>query len=585
MVCDDMNIKDKQMAYGQGVRLCGVGIGDGKACGKLYFLRSGHPDTASRPCQSAADGRGGEAVSVPSASSGQQTEPDTELSRLSHARTEAKAQIEAMRRKAETEIGAEEAQIFDIHGMLLEDEDFSETMDRHVADGMSAEEAVRRAVEQFTAMMRGLNDPYLSARATDMQDIGARLLRILSGESVRSDAGEMLTDEPCILVADDLTPSETVTLDRKKILGFVTFTGTVNSHTAILARAMGIPALVGTGPIDPSCAGKTALLDAREGTLLIDPDTKTHTDFLDSMKEQREAGRSKEVYWRSLLGTPAKTRSGHTVLVYANIGSPEEVSAALADGAEGIGLLRSEFLYLSMEDYPGEEALFSAYRRVAQEMAGRRVVIRTVDIGADKRIPYFGLHPEENPAMGYRGVRICLDREELFKTQLRALLRASAYGRVAVMIPMVVSVEEVRRCRQLLDVCRAELVREGKDVAERMEFGIMVETPAAAVMSRELAAEVDFFSVGTNDLSQYTLAADRQNPAVMHICQDNIEPVLRLAHMAARAIHERGGWIGVCGELAADPALTQRWVDMQIDELSVSPPYLLGLRGSITACD
>ncbi len=590
-----MNMKEKQAAPEQGTLLHGVGIGDGKTCGKLHVLRRVKGDRSDAVPGSGAAAGGGAFIS-PVSHSGQ-TDPAVELSRLADARREAGVQIQAMRRQAEATVGDKEAQIFDIHGMLLEDADFTETMDSHIQDGMSAEQAVLTTVDQFAAMMRGLGDPYLAARAADVKDIGTRLMRILTGESDMSADGNTVAAEPYILVADDLTPSETVTLDRSMILGFVTFTGSVNSHTAILARAMGIPALVGTGPIDPSCDGMTALLDAGQGTLLINPDQDTEACFVRSQKAQREAGRSKEAYLRSLLGVPAMTRSGHKIMVYANIGSPEEVPAALAGGAEGIGLLRSEFLYLSLNEYPGEDVLFAAYRRVAQGMAGRRVVIRTMDIGADKRIPYFGLDPEENPAMGYRGVRICLDREGIFKTQLRALLRASAYGRVAVMIPMVVSVDEVHRCRQLLEVCRTELIHEGKAVAghmtdrtaeriaERMEFGIMVETPAAAVMSRELAAEVDFFSVGTNDLSQYTLAADRQNPAVMHICRDNMEPVLRLAGMASRAIHDRGGWIGVCGEMAADPALTQRWADMKVDELSVSSPYLLSLRGSIIECN
>ena len=540
----------------------GTGVGTARVCGRLKFL-----DRAKR---SAAPRRGAPDIEV-------------ELERLREARRRASEELAELYRRAAEGIGREEAQIFEIHRMLLDDEDFTESLDADVSGGRFAEDAVTGTVDRFAAMMRATGDPYLAARAADMKDIGGRLCRILSGDDEETPVDS--DGEPYILVADDLTPSETVTMDKSRILGFVTFSGTPNSHTAILARAMGIPALVGTGEIARAWSGHVALLDAGQGVLQVDPDEATLTAFARERSLWEATEKEKERRLRSLLGRPARTRSGHTVMLYANIGGTSEVAEALRNGAEGIGLLRSEFLYLSLDDYPTEDALFAAYRKVAEDMEGRRVIIRTLDVGADKQIGYFGLAHEENPALGFRGVRICLAREDVFKTQLRAILRASAYGHVAVMIPMIVSVDEVRRCRQLMETCRAELVSEGRSVSPSVELGIMIETPAAAIMSEELAAEVDFFSVGTNDLSQYTLAADRQNPLVAHVCEENVEPVLRLLDKAAYAIHRKGGWIGICGELAADQTLTQRLMDMKIDELSVSVPHLLAMRGKIIECD
>ena len=554
-----MDVKEKETLQST---VTGTGIGTARVCGRRRFL--------DRTPKTIAPRRG---------------EPDVEveLERLRMARERAAEEIDGLYRRAADDIGREEAQIFEIHRMLLDDEDFTESLDADVREGHFAEEAVTGTAERFAAMMRATGDPYLAARAADMRDIGSRLCRILSGDE--TDAAVDSDGEPYILVADDLTPSETVSMDKSLIMGFVTFSGTPNSHTAILARAMGIPALVGTGTIDSQWNGRTALLDAGQGVLQVDPDEATLEAFARERSMWEATEKEKERHLRSLLGRPARTRSGHTVMLYANIGGTSEVEAALGNGAEGIGLLRSEFLYLSMNDYPTEDALFAAYRKVAEGMAGRRVIIRTLDIGADKQIGYFGLAHEENPALGFRGVRICLAREEIFKTQLRAVLRASAYGHVAIMIPMIVSVDEVRRCRSLVETCRTELASEGRSVSPNVEFGIMIETPAAAIMSEELAAEVDFFSVGTNDLCQYTLAADRQNPLVAHVCEENVDPVLRLMDKAAYAIHRKGGWIGICGELAADPSLTQRFMDMKIDELSVSVPHLLAMRGKIIECD
>ncbi len=507
---------------------------------------------------------------------------DEERRRLAAARERALADISTFHARAMTAVGEEEAKIFEIHAMFLEDEDLLESLERDIAEGRRAEDAVCHTAEVFGEMLRNLPDPYLSARVADLQDIAGRLLRILSGEEEgqKSDDGT-----PYILVADDLTPSETVMLDTSRILGFVTAAGTPHSHTAILARAMGIPALVGVGHIDPSLDGQFALLDAAGGTLTINPDERTRAAFtkreIDRRAERRGRKAEEEARLRTLIGRPAVTKSGHRMMIYANIGDGREVPPALAAGAEGIGLLRSEFLYLSLDRYPTEEELSAAYGEVARAMGGRRVIIRTLDIGADKQIGYMNLSREENPALGFRGVRICLARRAVFKTQLRAILRASAMGRVAVMFPMIVSVEEVRQCRGLLDECRAELTREGVNFDPKIEVGIMIETPAAALMSRELAEEVDFFSVGTNDLTQYTLAADRQNSLVADICEQNREPVMRLVDMAARSIHRAGGWIGICGELAADLSLTPRWVALGIDELSVSTPSLLTLRGRV----
>jgi phosphotransferase system enzyme I (PtsI) len=375
-----------------------------------------------------------------------------------------------------------------------------------------------------------------------------------------------------------------VTLDKSLILGFVTFGGTPNSHTAILARAMGIPAIVGIGKIEDGYDGTLALLDAAEGILTLSPTEEQISVFSEKQRQDDRIAKAHDRYLRSLLNKPAVTRSGHRVLIYANIGDGSEIDAALSGGADGIGLLRSEFLYLHSDNCPDEETLFAAYRDIAERMQGKRTIIRTLDVGADKKIPYFGLPDEENPALGFRAIRVCLAREAIFKPQLPAILRASAFGNLSLMLPMIVSVDEVRESRRLLSECMDELRRENKQFDPRIELGIMIETPAAVMMSEELAALVDFFSVGTNDLSQYTLAADRQNPALARLCEENREPILRMIALAAQSIHQRGGWIGICGEMAADLSLTQRWADLGIDELSVSTPYLLGVRGRVTEC-
>lgn len=542
--------------------LKGIGISHGKVSGKLRFFKRQSP-----------------VPSLPRSS--HSSDLTVEKQRLSNAIQAAKKQIEKLHQQTLREIGEQEAEIFEIHSMLLEDEDFTDTIYAELSAKQSAELAVQSASEQYAQMLSRLDDPYLAARAADIRDIALRLQNNLSGNA---DAPRLHDSSPYILVADDLAPSETVSLQKDKILGFVTFGGTPNSHTSILARAMGIPALVGVGEIDDRFDFSYALLDAAQGSLTIDPDEARLSEFEKNLEKENEIAREHDRYLKTLINKPAVTRSGRKILIYANVGDEAEADNAIFNGADGIGLLRSEFLYLSLDRYPTEDELLKAYEGILGKMQGKRIIIRTLDIGADKKISYFDLPEEINPALGFRAVRICLAREKLFKTQLRAILRASAKGSVSVMIPMIISVEEVRRCRYLLEECKKDLLREGKSFDPKIEFGIMIETPAAAIMSVELAAEVDFFSVGTNDLTQYTLAADRQNPFVANLGEKNGEPVMRLIEQAADAIHARGGWIGICGEMAADLRLTQRFADMGIDELSVSPPYLLGVREKVTEC-
>lgn len=551
-----MNMNEQK----SGIIFHGVGIGSGCAAGPLRFF-----------------GQKARCTVTPH----ETRTPHEELERLHTAVEKTREALFLLQEKARREIGVAEAEIFAIHAMLLTDEDFSEGLEAAILDGASAEVAVETTVRTYCDMLKGLNDPYLSARAADMGDIAQQLLHHLSGAQ---SCMEEESEERYILVARDLTPSQTMGVKKDRLLGFVTFEGSSNSHTAILARAMGIPALVGVGEIELDHNEKMGLLDAASGTLTVSPSVEEQRVFYERQGKASEIAKEHERYLRSLINKPAITRGGHRMLIYANVGGDEEAASALLNGADGIGLLRSEFLYLSLDRYPGEEELFQSYLRIVSCMQGKRIVIRTLDIGADKQIGYFDLKPEENPALGFRGIRICLAREQVFKTQLRAILRASAYGNVSLMLPMVVSVEEVRASRRILEECKSELRREEVRYDEGLEFGIMIETPAAAVMSAELAKEVDFFSVGTNDLLQYTLAADRQNPKLTALCEENSEPVLRLIGHAAQAIHQCGGWIGICGELAADLRLTQRFADMEIDELSVSVPYLLGLREKVTEC-
>ena len=540
--------------------LSGIGVGGGRVAGKLRFFQRVSRKNKSKP---------------------QTRTSEAEWERLERALRITAERLDGLYKRTLQAVGEEEAKIFEIHAMLLEDDDFLDTLRTEHGRGQCAEDTLEKATTTIAATLEALSDPYLSARAADIRDLSVQIRQALSGEEAVLPAIE---NTPFILVADDLSPSETVMLDRSLILGFVTLRGTPNSHTAILARAMGIPALVSVGDLPSEADGCYALLDAAEGTLTISPSDEQKSVFAEKQRRDDRIAQEHDRYLRSLLNKPAVTKAGHRILIYANIGNGNEVDAALSGGADGIGLLRSEFLYLSESDYPNEERLFCAYRDIALKMQGKRTVIRTLDIGADKQISYFDLPKEENPALGFRAIRICLARKELFKTQLRAILRASAVGRLAVMLPMIVSVDEIRQSKLLLEECKTELCRENKLFDNELEFGIMIETPAAAIMCEELAEEVDFFSVGTNDLSQYTLAADRQNPALAALCEDNTEPIMRMIEHAARAIHDKGGWIGICGEMAADLRFTQRFADMRVDELSVSPPYLLGIRGRVTEC-
>ncbi|MBE6589832.1 MAG: phosphoenolpyruvate--protein phosphotransferase [Ruminococcaceae bacterium] len=545
--------------YERNVTRKGVGIGSGCAAGRLAFFKREQTVIKRDLTRSREE----------------------ELLRVKTAIDEAVRRLTTLSERVSLETGASEAEIFEIHAMLASDEDFSEAIEEEIRNGACAEDAVERAAKQFEAMLSALDDPYLSGRAGDIKDVARQILAVLGGEE---NARAVDSDEPFLLVADELTPSETVTLDKSKLLGFVIFGGTPNSHASILARAMGIPALIGVGKIADSYEGTYALLDAAEGTLVLLPDETTLKEFQKRARKVNALAVEHEKYLRSLIHKPAVTRSGRRILIYANVGDVHEAEVAYLNGADGIGLLRSEFLYLSLDRYPTEEELFESYRATVERMKGKRIVIRTLDMGADKQAEYFRLPHEENPALGFRGIRISLSDEEQFKTQLRAILRASGFGSISIMLPMVVCAEEIRRCRALLSECMEELRRRDVGFDAGVELGVMIETPAAAIMSDELACEADFFSVGTNDLCQYTLAADRQNPLVSGICEENREPVLRLIEHAAEQIHARDGWIGICGEMAADLHLTQRFADMGIDELSVSAPYLLGLREKVTEC-
>ena len=501
--------------------------------------------------------------------------PEEELSRFEQARSKAREQLRRLHDSAVGEVGEDNAAIFEIHQMMLEDEDFLDAVKSVIrTQGGSAEHAVQVTGENFTAAFAAMDNTYMQARAVDVQDITHRLLTVLTGGDEEPD-----WDGPYILLADDLTPSETVQLDKGKLLGFVTRKGSANSHTAILARTMGIPALIGV-EVDRNWDGHMAVLDGYNQCLYVDP----AADLLSTMEAKRRSDAEQASLLQGLKKKPNVTLDGTEIKVYANIGNAAEVGLALQNDAQGIGLFRSEFLYLNSTDYPTEEEQFAVYRRVVETMAGKRVVVRTLDIGADKQADYFGLDKEENPALGYRAIRICLTRKGLFKTQLRAILRASAYGTVSIMFPMIISVREVRDAKELLEACRQELLSQGYTVG-RVEVGIMVETPAAVLIADELAREVDFFSLGTNDLAQYTLAIDRQNPKLDPFYDPHHPALLRMVRMTVEAGHRHGCWVGICGELGADMALTESFLCMGVDELSVSPSAILPLRRRIRSLD
>lgn len=504
---------------------------------------------------------------------------EAEVSRFQAARAASISQLQSLYEKAVEKIGEEQAAVFEVHQMMLDDDDYVDDIVSQIRDEkLNAEAAVEHTAQNFAAMFRGMDDAYMQARAADVLDISRRVERELcGGEGIDFSAYDQV-----IIAADDLAPSETLQLDTDKILGFVTSGGSTNSHTAILARTLGIAAVVSTGTqLHNDVDGKTAIVDGTTGTVYIDPDEET----LERMKKRQDSEIRRRQELESVRGTESVTRDGRHIDVYANIGNPDNLPQVLSNDAEGIGLFRSEFLYLGRNTYPTEEEQFEAYKKTAQTMAGKKVIIRTLDIGADKKVDYFNLAPEENPAMGMRAIRICLTRPELFRTQLRALCRASAFGTIAVMFPMIVSTGEVRRAKAILQDVQRELDEQGMKYDPHMEVGIMIETPAAAVMSDELAKEVDFFSIGSNDLTQYTLAIDRQQTQLDAFFDAHHPAVLRLIGQTIANGHKEGIWVGICGELGADLALTETFLRMGVDELSVSPPAVLPLREKIRSLD
>ena len=500
-----------------------------------------------------------------------------ELTRFQAAKEKAMEQLKGLYEKARVDVGEEEAMIFDVHQMLLDDLDYNESIIGIIEnDKMNAEYAVFMTGEQMAAMFLSMDDDYMRGRAADIHDISDRLISILNGTQVSPEA----MPEPVIIMAEDLAPSETVQFDKSKLLAIVTQKGSANSHTAILARTMNIPSLVTTDiEIDQEYHGRQAVVDGFAGLIYIDPDEATMAKMVEKKKKADE----QRALLQEMKGKETVTQAGKHIHLYSNIGGVDDVDAVLENDGEGIGLFRSEFLYLECDDYPSEEVQFEAYKTVLSKMNGKKVIIRTLDIGADKQIDYFELPKEENPALGYRAIRICLTREEVFKTQLRALFRASAFGNLGIMFPMIISVKEIEKIKEIVEEVKLELAREDVAVGE-VELGIMIETPAAAVISDLLAPHVDFFSIGTNDLSQYTLAIDRQNQSLDNFFDPHHEAILRLIQMTIENAHKYGAWCGICGELGADMELTARFVQMGIDELSVSPGYTLELRKRIREC-
>ncbi|GAB6401531.1 phosphoenolpyruvate--protein phosphotransferase [Pseudocoprococcus immobilis] len=503
---------------------------------------------------------------------------DAEMERYTTARNIAAAQLQKLYDKALKEVGEANAAIFEVHQMMLEDEDYNESVENIIHSQMvNAEYAVASTADNFAQMFEAMDDDYMRGRAADVRDISERVITVLAGG-----AGSGLdSDEPVIIAADDLAPSETVQLDKDKVLSFVTAHGSENSHTAILARTMGIPALIGTGiDLDETVDGKLGIVDGTNGVVYVDPDA----ELLEEMKKKQQEEQEKKRLLQTLKGKENITLDGQKVMLYANVGNIKDLGIALQNDAGGIGLFRSEFIYLGQDHYPTEEEQFQIYKTVAETMAGRRVIIRTLDIGADKQCDYFELDKEDNPAMGLRAIRICLTRPEIFKTQLRALFRASVYGNINIMYPMIISVDEVRQIKAIVEEVKAELTEQGIEYGNPAQ-GIMIETPASVMMSRELAEEVDFFSIGTNDLTQYTLAIDRQNSKLDKFFDSHHPAVLRMIQMTVENAHKAGIWCGICGELGADQALTKDFLAMGVDELSVSPGSILPLRKIILETD
>ena len=535
------------------VTLHGKGVFGGIAIGTLSFYKRKQPKIKRYHVEDAA----------------------AEIERFEQAKEKAIKELGRLHEKALTEVGEANAMIFEIHQMMLEDLDYCESITSIITtQKVNAEYAVGTTADNFAEMFSSMDDDYMRGRAADVRDVSEQVLTILSGGEKKALAG----GRPVIIAADDLAPSETVQMDKSLILGFVTMWGSQNSHTAILARTMNIPAIIQTGEaLTDEYDGAVAIVDGFSGAVYIDPDEET----LAIMREKQETERNKRRLLEELHGQDNVTLDGRHINIYANIGNPSDLGAVLQNDAGGVGLFRSEFLYLESSSYPSEEEQFAKYRDVAENMAGKKVIIRTLDIGADKQIGYFNLPHEENPAMGFRAIRICLERPELFKTQLRALYRASAYGSIAIMFPMVTAVGEVREIKQIIEEVKQELRSEGLPFDEQVELGIMIETPAAVMVSDELAKEVDFFSIGTNDLTQYTLAVDRQNAKLDRFYDSHHPAVLKFIQIAAENAHKNGIWIGICGELAADLALTETFLRMEIDELSVSPAYILPLRDKV----
>ncbi len=536
----------------QMVTVCGKGVCGAIAIGQLLFFQR---DEISVKRERTEDVAG-------------------EIERFFKAKEKALTELEELYDKALREIGETNAQIFEIHQMMLEDSDYIDSVVNIIEkQRVGAEYAVAVTADNFALMFSSMDDAYMKERAMDVKDVSNRVLGCFLERKSKETVGETL-----IICADDLAPSETVQLDKTKVLAFVTRGGSTNSHTAILARTMNIPAVIGVGDaLLQEYEGMTAIVDGYTGEVFIDPDEETRKRLT---KKQQEDLREKALL-QELKGKENITRDGRVINIYANIGGLSDVGAVLLNDAGGIGLFRSEFLYLENDDFPTEEQQFVVYKKVLESMAGKKVIIRTLDIGADKQIDYFHLEKEENPALGYRAIRICLTEPQIFKTQLRALYRASVFGNLSVMIPMIVSVDEVLAVKQIVEEVKRELTQQGIPYAEGVELGIMIETPAAALISDKLAPEVDFFSVGTNDLVQYTLAADRQNAKVDSFCNPHHEAVMRLIAFSAENAHKHGKWIGICGELGADTSLTERFLKMGIDELSVSPSCILKVRDAV----
>ena len=539
------------------ITIQGKGVSAGVGVGSLYFYRRATVEIHNTTVE----------------------DTDAEWHRFKGAQTGAVEQLGVLAEQARAEAGDEAAMLFETHQMMAEDLDYEEAIEDLILNQkLNAEAAVSQVAEQFAAMFAAMDDTYMQARAADVQDVSQRIIGILCGVV----QGGIASDVPVLLAADDLAPSETIQLDKSKILGFITAGGSGSSHTAILARTMGIPAIVGMGDaLKPEYEGRQAIADGSTGALVIDPDDETRDRLLKKREEQLRLQRLLE----TLKGQENVTKDGKTVRIYCNIGSPEDVHAVQVNDGGGIGLFRSEFLYLNTKDYPTEDEQFNAYKQVLSDMDGKEVIIRTLDIGADKQIGYFNLPKEDNPAMGMRALRICLNRPEIFRVQLRALFRASAYGKLGIMFPMVTSVWEVREAKRMCEEVKRDLKHEGIPYSDDVKIGVMIETPAAAVISDRLAKEVDFFSIGTNDLTQYTLACDRQNNDLGRFYNPHHPAVLRLIQMVTENAHKNGIWVGICGELGADLTLTETFLAIGVDELSVTPRAVLPLRNAVRMTD